>query len=105
MTAGPGKLHARIWDLVRQVPKGRVVTYGQVARIVGAATPRIVGFAMSGAPDDVPWQRVINARGEVSPRGAGDGERAQRARLEAEGIVFDARGRLDLARFGWLPPE
>jgi methylated-DNA-protein-cysteine methyltransferase-like protein len=96
-------VHDRIWSLVRQVPAGRVVSYGQVARIVGAATPRIVGFAMSRAPADVPWQRVVNSRGEVSPRAAGDGERTQRAILESEGVEFDARGRIDLDRFGWLP--
>jgi methylated-DNA-protein-cysteine methyltransferase-like protein len=98
-------LHTRIWDLVRQVPPGRVVSYGQVARMVGAPTPRIVGFAMSAAPGDVPWQRVINSRGEVSRRKAGEGDRTQRALLEAEGVVFDARGRVDFGRYGWFEED
>ncbi len=95
-------IYDRIWDLVRQVPEGRVVSYGQVARIVGAATPRIVGFAMGRAPDDVPWQRVVNSRGEVSARSAGDGAHGQRAILESEGVAFNSRGRIDFDEFGWL---
>ncbi len=98
-------VHRRIHDLIRQVPRGRVVSYGQVARIVGAATPRIVGFALRAAPDDVPWQRVVNVKGEVSARTAGDGAHTQRAILESEGVRFDARGRIDWAEFGWLPSE
>jgi methylated-DNA-protein-cysteine methyltransferase-like protein len=98
-------VHERIFHLVRQVPRGKVVSYGRIARIVGAGTPRVVGFAMRAAPDDVPWQRVVNAKGEVSPRSAGDGAAVQRRLLEAEGVRFDERGRIDLERFGWLPEE
>jgi methylated-DNA-protein-cysteine methyltransferase-like protein len=59
---------------------------------------RWVGGAMAQCPDDVPWWRVINAKGEISLR---PGAQEQRARLEAEGVEFDARGRVDLKRFGW----
>jgi methylated-DNA-protein-cysteine methyltransferase-like protein len=102
--AQPPSSFERIWALVRQVPRGRVVTYGQVARIVGAGTPRIVGFAMSSAPEDVPWQRVINSRGRISARAGGDEDPRQRRLLEREGVRFDDRGVVDLDAYGWLPP-
>jgi methylated-DNA-protein-cysteine methyltransferase-like protein len=90
--------------MVRQIPRGRVATYGQIARIVGT-TPRAVGFAMAACPADVPWQRVVNARGEVSARAAGAGEANQRRRLRDEGVPLDRRGRVDLAQRGWLPAD
>ncbi|BDV44671.1 methyltransferase [Geotalea uraniireducens] len=95
-------LYARIYTLVRRVPPGRVTTYGRIARQVGC-TARTVGFAMAALPagHDVPWQRVINARGEVSPRRNGGGDLIQRLLLEAEGVRFDARRRVDLSRYGW----
>lgn len=65
---------------------------------------RQVGYALAALPDshDVPWHRIVNARGEVSPRSAALGyERLQRTLLESEGVSFDARGRIDLERFGW----
>ncbi|WP_298436281.1 MGMT family protein [Geobacter sp.] len=95
-------LYDRIYALVRRVPPGRATTYGRIARQVGC-TARTVGFAMAALPagHDVPWQRVINARGEVSPRSDGDGDLIQRLLLEAEGVRFDARGRVDLRRYGW----
>jgi methylated-DNA-protein-cysteine methyltransferase-like protein len=97
------RLYEEIWAAVRDIPPGRVATYKQIAWLLGLSTPRQVGYAMAALPDgsDVPWQRVINSRGEVSPRRCGAGHHEQRALLEAEGIVFDARGRVDLARFGW----
>lgn len=98
-TASP--LYGRIYDLVRRIPPGRVTTYGRIARQVGC-TARTVGFAMAALPagHDVPWQRVINSQGKVSPRRDGDGELVQRLLLEAEGVRFDARGRVDLVRYG-----
>jgi methylated-DNA-protein-cysteine methyltransferase-like protein len=97
--------HERIRAAVRQIPRGRVASYGQIARLVPGCTPRLVGFAMAGLPagTDVPWQRVINGRGEVSERSGGDGACHQRELLEAEGVRFDARGRVDFAEYGWLP--
>lgn len=98
--------HARIFDVVRRIPSGRVATYGQIARIAGlAGHARQVGYALAALEDeDVPWHRVINARGEVSPR-AGGGDHGQRARLEAEGVEFDDRGRVSLAEFRWRSSE
>ena len=93
------------YDVVRQVPSGRVTTYGTVARVAGMpGRARQVGYALAALPDghDVPWHRIVNARGEVSPRSAALGhERLQRTLLETEGVAFDAAGRIDLDRFGW----
>ena len=95
----------RFYEVTRQVPFGRVTTYGSVAREAGlAGRARQVGYAMAALSDahDVPWHRVVNARGEVSKRTGGSAfEEIQRIMLEAEGVVFDARGRIDLERFGW----
>ncbi len=95
-------LYQRIYDLVRQVPPGQVASYGQIAGLVGT-TARVVGFALASLPagSDVPWQRIINSRGEISPRRDGGGNLLQRVLLETEGISFDSRGRIDLKRFGW----
>ena len=93
------------YAIARKVPAGRVTTYGAVAAEAGLpGRARQVGYAMAALPadHDVPWHRVINARGEVSPRAGGTAfEKIQRNLLEAEGIVFNARGRVDLDRFGW----
>lgn len=98
--------YPRIYALVREIPAGRVATYGQIAGYVAGAGARQVGYAMAALDDasDVPWQRVINAKGEISPRPGGDGHLRQRALLEAEGVVFDAKGRIDLGRFRWPGP-
>jgi methylated-DNA-protein-cysteine methyltransferase-like protein len=97
-------LFPRVYDIVRQVPRGKVTTYGDVAQLVGpGCDARVVGYAMAACPDDVPWQRVINAQGKISPR-SGDGPAKQQMRLEAEGIEFDARGKIDLNRFRWAGP-
>jgi methylated-DNA-protein-cysteine methyltransferase related protein len=92
--------YERIYALVRQIPRGRVTTYGQLGAMCGIADPRIVGEAMN-ASRSIPWQRVINSRGEISIKGA-TGTR-QRELLEQEGIVFDSQGRVDLAEYGWMP--
>ena len=99
-------LFPRIYEVVKQVPWGQVTTYGAVAQIVGAGCDaRLVGYAMAGVNDpEVPWQRVINAKGTISPR-AGRGAELQRKRLEAEGVEFDERERIDLDRFGWRGPD
>jgi methylated-DNA-protein-cysteine methyltransferase related protein len=94
----------RIYQAARQVPRGQVTTYGDVATIVGqGCDARIAGYAMANCPDDVPWQRVINAQGKISLR-SGDGSARQRMRLEAEGVVFDQRGKIDLERYRWAGP-
>ena len=100
-------LYDRIYDLVREVPPGKVTTYGQVGAMCGLRDIRIVGEAMN-ASHDVPWQRVINSQGRISER---PGAEKQRKLLEAEGIVF-VKDRVDLKKFGWkglgeadLPPQ
>jgi methylated-DNA-protein-cysteine methyltransferase-like protein len=106
MKASPATISApdffrRVYALARQVPRGRVVTYGQLARALGASRgARTVGWAMRACPADVPWHRVVNARGEISVRPT-TGYAEQRARLRAEGIRFDRAGRIDLDKYGW----
>jgi methylated-DNA-protein-cysteine methyltransferase-like protein len=102
----PAPLRQRIYAVVRQIPPGKVATYGQIASIVGGCTARMVGYAMAAVDDpDVPWQRVINAQGKISPRADGGGAVEQRARLEAEGIHFDENGRVALNRVRWYGPS
>ncbi|HIK46873.1 MAG TPA: MGMT family protein [Leptolyngbyaceae cyanobacterium M65_K2018_010] len=98
----------RIYAIVRQIPPGRVATYGQVAELAGLmGKPRLVGYALYRVDmdsDDIPWQRVINAQGAVSHSPCRHGtDYLQRALLEAEGIEFDPRGRIDLSRYRWQP--
>jgi methylated-DNA-protein-cysteine methyltransferase-like protein len=96
-----GELWKRVHALVRRVPAGRVVTYGQVAALVGAPrAARAVGQAMRVCPSGVPWHRVVNGRGAISPRDDGSGALSQRLLLEGEGVRF-ARGRIDLGRYRW----
>jgi methylated-DNA-protein-cysteine methyltransferase-like protein len=91
----------RVYALVRRVPRGRVVTYGQLARALGAPrATRTVGWAMRVSPDHVPWHRVVNARGEISLRPC-TGYHEQRSRLKAEGVRFDRAGRIDLILYTW----
>lgn len=101
-------MRASRWELiyaaVRKIPRGRVATYGQVATLAGLdGHARQTGYALHALPEgsDVPWHRVINARGEVSARAAGDSHELQRMLLEAEGVEFDKKGRVDLKRFRW----
>ncbi len=94
-------LFSRVYALVRKVPRGRVVTYGQIAHALGMPHgARTVGWAMRACEDDVPWHRVVNARGEISVRPTA-GFHEQRARLQAEGVRFDRDGRIDLDRYAW----
>jgi methylated-DNA-protein-cysteine methyltransferase-like protein len=90
-----------IWTAVEAIPRGRVASYGQVALAAGLpGRARMVGKALAGLPPDsrVPWQRVVNARGEISLPGR-SGE-LQRRLLRAEGVTFGPGGRVDLRRFG-----
>ena len=102
-----------VWKIARQIPPGKVSTYGQIAAYIPppagvdpdkyqAFRARWVGSAMAACPPEVPWQRVINAQGKISQRSGAEG---QRRMLEAEGVVFDQRERVDLARFGWQGPD
>ena len=103
----PASYHERVYRVVRQIPSGKVATYGQIARLAGRCTPRMAGYAMAAVPSgsDVPWHRVLNSRGEVSERAAGDGAARQRRLLRAEGVRFDRRQRVDLDEVGWLPRD
>jgi methylated-DNA-protein-cysteine methyltransferase-like protein len=96
-------MYRRIYEIVCSIPVGNVMTYGQVAKVAGGCSARNVGYAMAALPFDsgVPWQRVINAKGEVSPRENGQGHLIQRQILEAEGVVFNKKGKVDLARYLW----
>ncbi|HYL05829.1 MAG TPA: MGMT family protein [Thermoanaerobaculia bacterium] len=98
--------YQRIYAVVRRIPHGRVATYGQVAALAGlAGRARQVGYALHALPEGspLPWHRVINARGEVSPRAEPGYEGFQRFLLEEEDVDFDLAGRVDLDRFGWQP--
>ncbi len=91
----------RVYALVRRIPHGRVVTYGQIARALGVpSAARTVGWAMRVCADDIPWHRVVNAHGKISPRPT-KGYHEQRARLSAEGVRFDPADRIDLEKYGW----
>lgn len=93
-----------IYELVKEIPKGQVASYGMIASLIPGATARIVGFATAATPagQDIPWQRVINSAGKVSER---DGAARQRARLEAEGIKFSKSGKVDWGAYRWQGPS
>ena len=100
------RLYDLIYSVVRQIPSGKVATYWQISRIVGRCSAQMVGFALAALANrhddpDVPWQRVINSKGRVSPHGFGMGTSIQHTLLEEEGIVFDLEGVVDLQKFGW----
>lgn len=100
--------YERIYAVVRDIPPGRIATYGQVAALAGLpGHARQVGYALHALPegldDDVPWHRVINAKGEISARSDPGSEPLQQVMLEEEGVVFNANGRVSLKRFRWDP--
>ena len=101
----PSSRYQAIYAVVLRIPKGRVATYGQVARLAGMpGQARLVGYALSALKGQlpVPWHRVVNAQGRISCRS--DGSSAgleQRLRLESEGVCFDGQGRIPLDRFLW----
>jgi len=102
----------QVWEIVRQVPRGKVTTYGQIAKMIpppggipqrsyDAFGPRWVGGGMAACPGDVPWQRVINSQGKISLRPRMEG---QRNLLEEENVEFNESGKVDFERFGWNGP-
>jgi methylated-DNA-protein-cysteine methyltransferase-like protein len=97
--------YARIYAVVRRIPRGRVATYGQIAELAGIPRQaRQVGYALAALRDArVPWHRVLNARGEISARSEPGPEALQRVLLEREGVPFDADGRVTLASRLWQP--
>ena len=103
--------HKLIYEVVMQIPYGRVATYGQVAMLAGLpGHARLAGYALFNLPreyaDSEPWQRVINAQGRVSYSNARHGnDHLQRELLEKEGVVFSKSGRVDLSACGWDPRD
>jgi methylated-DNA-protein-cysteine methyltransferase-like protein len=108
------EFNQRVWMLVRQIPLGKVATYGQIASLLPpppemdpksylAFGARWVGGAMAACPQGVPWQRVINSQGKISLR-PGAGGSNQRELLEDEGIIFDEHERVDLKVYTWKGP-
>lgn len=99
--------YAQIHQVVSRIPRGCVATYGQIAKLAGIPNgARAIGYALSAldASSPVPWHRVVNAAGEISQRSTGSSVgNIQRIRLEQEGVVFDANGRISLADFKWKP--
>src|SRR5581483_4926259 len=98
----------QIYRLVLKIPRGRVMTYGQIARWMDDRySPRLVGWAMHAVPQDgrnIPWHRVINSKGGISTgRVIIQEPQLQRYLLEAEGVVFDERGHCDLSVYQWSP--
>lgn len=111
-----GSFRAKVYLIVRQVPAGRVTTYGQVAEMIppppGQSPIKFiqmraqwVGRAMRYAPDGTPWHRVINSQGRISLPAGSRPAAIQRKRLETEGVVFNRNGQVDLGRFGWEGPD
>jgi methylated-DNA-protein-cysteine methyltransferase related protein len=107
--------NALVWEIVRQIPAGKVTTYGQIAAMIPppegmearsylAFGARWVGGAMAACPEGVPWQRVINSQGKIS-LGRGEGQLIQRSLLEEEGVQFDERERVNLSHYGWSGPS
>jgi methylated-DNA-protein-cysteine methyltransferase-like protein len=99
---------SKIYRAVKRIPRGKVATYGQIATLAGLdGHARQVGYALHALPPgvDVPWHRVVNAKGEISPRSAGDSHELQRMLLEDEGVDLDLRGRIDLRQSRWRERE
>jgi methylated-DNA-protein-cysteine methyltransferase related protein len=100
-------LYESIYAIVRQIPVGQVATYGQIAELVGLyGRARVIGYALFRvAPEsDIPWQRVINAKGMVSQSPLRQGsDDLQRILLEQEGVAFDTQGKIDLKCYQWNP--
>lgn len=98
--------YERIYEIVRRVPRGRVATYGQIAKLAGLpGQARQVGYALHALPfgSRVPWHRVMNAAGRISLRRSSGGDVQQRILLELEGVGFDLAGRVSLEKFRWKP--
>ena len=98
------KYRERVYAIVRRIPRGRVMTYGQIAELLGDGyTPRTVGFCMHSSPDGTPWHRVLNAQGKTSTGKVVLPHDKQQRMLEQEGVVFDKNGRCDLEKFLFIP--
>jgi methylated-DNA-protein-cysteine methyltransferase-like protein len=97
-----GELYEKIYSTIRRIPRGRVATYGQIARLAGLGPhARLVGYALHALTPEkrVPWHRVVGAGGKISL--SGEGYSIQRKILESEGVEFTDTGKIPLSRFGW----
>jgi methylated-DNA-protein-cysteine methyltransferase-like protein len=100
------RTYERFYLIIRRIPRGRVATYGQVAALAGMpGRARQVGYALNtlSTDSDLPWQRVVNSAGRVSPRSDPGADHLQRILLEAEGVAFDELGRIALKESQWKP--
>jgi methylated-DNA-protein-cysteine methyltransferase related protein len=96
----------RVYKIVRKIPRGRVMTYGQIAELLGDGyTPRTVGFVMHASPSGTPWHRVLNAKGACSTGRVVLPHDKQQRMLEMEKVVFDKSARCDLQTFLWIPKD
>ena len=102
---------SQVWEIVRKIPRGKVASYGQIAKMLPVPTgvdgdtylefgALWVSGAVASCPDDVPWQRVVNSKGEVSEKNGADAKR-HKLLLEDEGVIFGVRGRIDMGKYGW----
>ena len=106
MITKPNKTsYENIYKFIKQIPLGHIATYGQVAKLAGIPRQaRQVGYALSALRNiEVPWHRVVNAKGEISQRSNSDYEKLQRTLLEEEGIVFNSDGKISLTSYRWIP--
>lgn len=102
----PKNFYEAVYRVVVRIPRGRVMTYGQIAALLGAPrASRAVGYAMRACPDGLPWQRVINGKGQISARTEVERPIVQRMLLQKEGVRFDKTETCDLARLRWEPPD
>lgn len=103
----PSETYQLIYAVVAQVPKGKVATYGQIARMAGMPRhARLVGYALHALAvgNRLPWHRIVNAKGQISERGdAGEAAAAQRRRLVREGVIFSTHNTISLLRYQWHP--
>ena len=104
MKQGNPEYRERVYKIVRRIPRGRVMTYGQIAELLGEGyTPRTVGFAMHSSPDGTPWHRVLNAQGATSTGRIVLPHDKQQRLLEQEGVVFNQNNRCDLETYLHIP--
>ena len=107
----PQDFNTQVWEILRKIPYGKVASYGQIAKMLplpaGVDGETYLEFgalwvssAVASSPDDAPWQRVVNSKGEVSEKNGADARR-HKLLLEEEGVVFGVRGRIDMKKYGW----
>ncbi len=94
----------RVYEIVKKIPEGKVVNYGQIAKAIGTKDVRKVGWALHANKDSgVPCHRVVNKEGRLAPNFAFDGWEEQKRRLEAEGVIFKDKINVDLKKYLWIP--